>query len=232
MIEAILWYKIIKFIKIPLYDHLGWSFFSWEESCRGFKHSLQLQWGPQATPALKHSQYFFWQLDFLQLHLIYPARNRFLRRFLALNIPSLFSATLQQLKHEQSSEQSFPFAKHSQYNFKHAVFLHTHPFFFFLEGVWTYYWVIIGTGLWLGSSCWNRSKEILFYSWKIGWSSISMCSMDFMEFIEFLESTTNIYGLSRLFLLKEMSSNEGIQLKEYFFMFYSLLNFIYLDSYQ
>ena len=33
-----------------------------------FLHSTHLQLKPQATPSLKHSQYFFKQFDFLQLH--------------------------------------------------------------------------------------------------------------------------------------------------------------------
>jgi hypothetical protein len=38
-----------------------------------FVQFTQLQWSPQLTPCPKHSQYFFWQADFLQLHPFFTA---------------------------------------------------------------------------------------------------------------------------------------------------------------
>jgi len=102
-----------------------------------FAQSSHLQSKPHAIPELKHSQYFFWHCVFLQLH---PFPSLF---FLALIVLALIAywawaislewlSLLEQPQHEQSSVHSFPDEKHSQYIFRHFVFLQMHPFFRFL----------------------------------------------------------------------------------------------------
>lgn len=102
-----------------------------------FPHPSHLHYELHATPALKHSQYFFWHCDFLQLQLFFYATflHRFFRMLLALSTSWLFSVTLEQLQHAHYSVHILPDEKHSQYNFRQPVFLQTHPVFFFFFGV-------------------------------------------------------------------------------------------------
>lgn len=93
--------------------------------------SLHLHSTAHATPALKHSQYFFWHSVFLQLQ--YGLPLQFLDLFFLLHriysTASLFLLVLLQLQQLHSSPQASPLRKHSQYSFMHPVFLHTHPIF-------------------------------------------------------------------------------------------------------
>lgn len=110
-----------------------------------FLQSTHLQFSPHVAPAWKHSQYFFRQPLFLQLHPLLcragAATSSIVPATLGLNALGLrsntastapwrtssFALLLQQSLQLQLSQYT-PDAKHSQYSFKHLEFLQLHCF--------------------------------------------------------------------------------------------------------
>ena len=103
------------------------------------EHDSHLQDLTQPTPLLKHSQYFLEHYDFLQLQpLCYFITSNLTRKlskakgFLSImlclaNFLSFSSSSVfLQPTHPHSASQYLPLRKHSQYSFKHYVFLQLH----------------------------------------------------------------------------------------------------------
>lgn len=100
-----------------------------------FPQLMHLQSLVQDIPALKHSQYFFWQWVLRQLQPFNP--EDFVAYFTftiswASFIESLCYWQFEQFLQMHYSVHILPEAKHSQYILRHLVFLQVQPPFFFL----------------------------------------------------------------------------------------------------
>ena len=100
-----------------------------------FWHPRHLHLSPQTSPALKHSQYFLIQPDFLQLHPASCATWRRLLNAFGLRLSSCCMAILRSFAasslflhslHLQSDEHRMLAAKQSQYSLRHRLFLQVH----------------------------------------------------------------------------------------------------------
>lgn len=99
-----------------------------------FLHPSHLQASEHPTPALKHSQYRFKQPVFLQVQrrserLQFRSPRSFAAAF-AISTSPLYSLVFLQPRQAQSSPQSLPEEKHSQYNLRQNVFLQLQPTLF------------------------------------------------------------------------------------------------------
>lgn len=113
---------------------------SWRPSSR-FLQSKHLQFSPHFMPAWKHSQYFFWQCDFLQWQplewcfsesILGTKAKGFLsiKESIALFLYSEWFSELWQSMQLQPSWQRRFSLKQSQYSFRHLVFLQLQVFLF------------------------------------------------------------------------------------------------------
>ena len=107
-----------------------------------------LHYYPQTLPELKHSQYFFKQFVFLHMQPPFfcfaaglnTSGSLSSASSMAIARSSSYSIKFWQSEHKQSLQnfptlgQQLPKAKHSQYIFKHFVFLHLHLKFPLLSG--------------------------------------------------------------------------------------------------
>ena len=138
-----------------------------------FLHCTQWHAYPHFTPPFRHSQYFFWHWLFLQLHplppyILYVICPMFYTTLISpcflfsYSFPWFFRLLWHPI-HTQSFVHEIPWEKHSQYIFRHLVFLQWHLCFFgFSFSIYTgeISWIYLSWDV--SSSFGNSEKKSIF----------------------------------------------------------------------